>query len=72
MFSLSKRGSSMVEAAIIFPIIILIFVSMVKCGLNLYLRAKDQSEKNFRGAIGQMQSEFLCDEEVLRGKWVLK
>jgi len=63
-----KRGSTTVEAALVFPLILIVLLGIVSLGITLSNRVKNEAEKL------EIQEEIiepgLSSEKVLRLKWM--
>ena len=63
-----SRGSAMVEAAMVFPLVILIVAGVIMTGLKMYshVRADAVFHKS------EAQAELMITaEDILRGKWTV-
>jgi|GEM_PF-3730893 len=66
---LSKRGSSTVEAAMIFPLVVLITVGIIRHTLGFHDRIMDASAEHIEKTESFMENRLLTTEDVLRVKW---
>ena len=65
----SKRGSSTVEAAMIFPLVVLITVGIIRHTLGFHDRIRDASAEHIEKTESFMENRLLTTEDVLRVKW---
>lgn len=68
----AKRGSSTVEAAIVFPLIILITAGLITIGSSNCKKVRDDSDKNIAAAELALDQKLLTVENIMRGRWILK
>lgn len=66
----SKRGDAMVEAAVVYPLVILIIASMLSISIELYSRAKATAEVN-RAAVTASLGETPYAVTIRRAEWIL-
>ncbi len=66
---LSKRGSSTVEAAMIFPLVVLITAGIIRHTLGFHDRIRNASAEHLEKTESFMENRLLTTEDVLRVKW---
>lgn len=66
----SKRGDAMVEAAIVYPLVILIIVSMLSISIELYTRAKETAAANRADVVSSL-GETPYAVMIRRAEWIL-
>ena len=67
----SKRGSATVEAALIFPVIILTVAAMISCSFELMERIDTAADTHLQETDSFMKNMLFTTEDILRGKWIL-
>ncbi|MCR5336189.1 MAG: hypothetical protein K6E42_06505 [Synergistes sp.] len=68
----AKRGSSTVEAAIVFPLIILIAAALIAIGSDNCSKVREDSDKNIAAAELALDQDLLTVENIMRGRWILR
>ena len=68
----SKKGSAIVEAAMVLPVVILIIAAIIDCGLQLYSNVKISSENHIAEADADIEGKELDVPDILRTGWVFK
>lgn len=63
-----SRGSTLVEAAIVFPLVILICAAVIMTGLKMYSHVIDDASEHRSEADTKRE---ITVEDILRGKWTL-
>ena len=58
----------MVEAAMVFPLVILITIGIITAGLNIYMSVRDDA---IRHRTDDLNQGAITTENVLRGKWTV-
>ena len=64
----SKRGSSIVEAAVVFPLVALIVIGVIYTGMSMYQSVRSDAEYHESAA---HQEKMLYPEDILRAEWLL-
>ncbi len=65
-----KDGSAMLEAALIFPLLVLMIAGIVNCALYVQSHVRQDAEKHRAEASEYLNSSMLRPEAVLRLEWV--
>lgn len=68
----SKSGSTVIEAALIFPLIVLIAAGLISRGASMYAHVKEDSIDHRNKAIAEAAGLSIPTEAILRGRWVLE
>ncbi|MCF0151391.1 MAG: pilus assembly protein [Firmicutes bacterium] len=68
----AKEGSTFVEAAFVFPLVVLITAGLIDLGSGLHCAVKEDSLRHRQQAEEEVQSLAVPTEAILRGRWVLR
>ena len=68
----SKKGSAIVEAAMVLPVVILIIAAIIDCGLKLYSDVKLGSETHIAEADADIEGKELDVPDIFRTGWVFR
>lgn len=68
----SKSGSSIVEASILFPILILIVAGMISCALAIFQEVKQDSQLHAAAVEPFSIASFADIRLIMRGLWILQ
>ena len=66
-----RRGSTTVEAVLVFPLIILIAAALISIGSGLYKNVKDMSLDHIEKARQESEDPVLSTESIMRGRWII-
>ncbi len=67
-----RRGSAIVEAAVIFPVVILVMLGIIRASMFLYSEVREDSLRHRQQLNEDMEQRRWAAEDIMRGKWVLK
>ena len=67
----SRRGSAVVEAAIVYPITVLAVAGIISCSFTLMDRLSAASEEHLAKHERFMEDRTLTTEDALRAAWKL-
>lgn len=67
----SRRGSASVEAALVFPLIILIAAALISIGSGLYESVKSTSLSHMEKARQEAEGSVISAERIMRGRWII-
>lgn len=66
----NKKGSAMVEASLVFPIIILLIIAYIYLLINMYINIEEQSlmhkEMIFKNASKNLLSEYMNKIDIIK------
>lgn len=68
----SRNGSATVQAAMIFPVLILIVAGMISIGLSMYEDVKSDSQLHRDEMLSEVNAGGIDISLIMRGKWILK
>ncbi len=68
----SKRGSAMVESAMVLPLVFLIVAQIITASLGLSERVRARSTDLVAETAETVRDRMVSDEDMLRGRWVLQ
>lgn len=63
-----SRGSTMVEAAMVFPLVMIITAAVIMTGLKMYAAVRTDAEMRKSGS---RTEKTVTAEDILRGKWTI-
>ena len=63
-----NRGSATVEAAMVFPLVILIVLGVIYTGMDIYASVRSDAELHKSAASDE---RLLYPEDILRTKWLV-
>lgn len=69
LFRRGSRGSAIVEAAMVFPLVILIVFGVIFTGLNMYGSVRDDAATHKEAAT---EEKNIYPEDILRASWLMK
>lgn len=61
-----RNGSSMVEAAVVMPIVILVVAGLISIGIELYERVRDSSSASRERTVEYVEGKGLRAEDHMR------
>lgn len=67
----SADGSATVEAALVFPVAVLICAGVISCALRIEARVKDDAMRHRKEAGEYADARIINTENILRTVWVL-
>ena len=67
-----NRGSSIVEAAVVYPIAVLICVGIISAGLAASDHVQEDSLKHRDDVLSDLKGRLISCENSLRGVWILE
>ena len=70
--SISQEGSTMIEAAIVFPIIIFVVCLVLMKSVNNSEFVRGESKEHEESAIEYIESRETDCEQIIRERWILQ
>jgi len=67
-----KRGSSIVEAAMVLPLVFLVAAQIISGAMTLTGNVRDLSGELIGETAETVSGLMISDEDLLRGRWILK
>lgn len=67
-----KAGSTFVEAAMIFPLVILLVVGIINVSLSMYEDVAEDSQRHQDAALSEQSLVGTDMGNLMRGKWILR
>ena len=67
-----RQGSAMVEAAVVFPITVLVILGIIRLSMDLYGSVQQDSLRHRQQASEDMRQRRWSAEDAMRGKWLLR
>ena len=64
-------GSAVVEAALVYPLVVLILAGLISLSLNIMEQTGADAARHREEALRSLEPGLLTTENVLRGVWVL-
>ena len=65
------RGSAAVEAALVFPLVILLTAGLIGLSLQILDGTKEDAQRHRAAAREDLNARILTTENVMRGVWLL-
>ncbi len=67
-----RSGSSAVEAALIYPLIILIIAGLISIGSDMSGKVVSSSAAHALAARESCEDETVSAEDIMRGRWIFR
>lgn len=67
-----KRGSTFVEASMIFPLVVLLIAGLISVSLTMHSEVMEDSEGHREELLSDKNAAGADIEFLMRGKWILK
>ena len=64
-------GSAVLEAALVFPLVVLLLAGVIGLSLNVLQSTKEDAERHREEAKAMLDPQLLTTENILRGVWLL-